>query len=167
MERRMVLLMLLFFVFSLLLNISVFSQEKYILGEEQQLQIMVYVLGEVDKPGEYLVPDKTNLVELLSKAGGQTEFTNLGSVRITRLKTPLAIKSMENDTIEHVEKEIIRFNVSEYLKTKNGPPPPVLKPGDVIYVNKNKWYTWRTVAAVLRDLAIVASTYILYVRYVK
>lgn len=157
----------LFFVFSLLLSISGFGQEKYILGEEQQLQIMVYVLGEVDKPGEYLVSDNTNLVELLSKAGGQTEFTNLGSVRITRLKTPLAVRSMGTESLENVEKEIINFDVSEYLKTKNGPPPPVLKPGDVVFVNKNKWHTWRTVAAVLRDLAIVASTYILYVRYVK
>jgi hypothetical protein len=110
------------------------------------------------------VGDNTDLVELLSKAGGETEFTNLGSVVITRVKTPKEDKFSEKEPPKNVDKEIIEFNVSKYLKDKSGPPPPTLKPGDIIYVSKNKWYTWRTVAAVLRDLAIVASTYFLYLR---
>lgn len=146
------------------MNGNIFAQDHYLLGEEEQLQIVVYVLGEVSKPGEYRVADNTNLVELLSKAGGETQFTNLGSVVITRVISPAGDKFAESEPPQNIDKEIIYFNVSKYLKTKNGPPPPTLKPGDVVYVSKNKWYTWRTVAAVLRDLAIVASTYFLYLR---
>ena len=166
MNRRTGLLSILI-LFCLLLNVSVLSQERYLLGEEQQLQIVVYVLGEVGKPGEYIVSDKTDVLELLSRAGGETEFSNLHSVIITRNKTPFK-SNMENATPpKEIEKEIIKFDVSKYLKTKNSPPAPLLKPGDVVYVTRNKWHTWKTVAAVLRDVAIVASTYFLYVRTFK
>lgn len=146
------------------MNGSIFAQDRYLLGEEEQLQIVVFVLGEVSKPGEYQVADNTNVVELLSKAGGETDYTNLGSVVITRVISPAADKFSKKEPPQNVDKEIIQFNVSKYLKDKSGPPPPILKPGDIVYVSKNKWYTWRTVAAVLRDLAIVASTYFLYLR---
>jgi protein involved in polysaccharide export with SLBB domain len=148
----------------LILNSSLFAQEEYFLGEEQQLQIVVYVLGEVSKPGEYRLPDNTDIVKLLSKAGGETQFSNLGKVTITRYKTPVKIQPDGSVDAEGGEKEIIKFNVKKYLESKDSPPAPILKPGDIIYVKKNKWYTWRTVAAVLRDVAIVASTYFLYVR---
>lgn len=154
----------LFLVSILIMNGSIFAQDRYLLGEEEQLQIVVYVLGEISKPGEYRVGDNTNLVELLSRAGGETEFSNLGSVVITRVKTPAGEKFAESKPPQNVDKEIIQFNVSEYIKSKNGPLPPTLKPGDVIYVSRNKWYTWRTVAAVMRDLAVVASAYFLYLR---
>lgn len=155
----------LFLVSILIINGSIFAQDRYLLGAEEQLQIVVYVLGEVSKPGEYTVADNTNVVELLSKAGGETQFTNLGSVVITRVKNPTDDKFANKEQLENVEKEIIKFNISKYLKDRSGPPPPILKPGDVVYVSRNKWYTWRTVAAVMRDLAIVVSTYILYLRY--
>jgi protein involved in polysaccharide export with SLBB domain len=154
----------LFLVSILIMNGSIFAQDRYLLGEEEQLQIVVFILGEVSKPGEYRVADNTNVVELLSKAGGETQFTNLGSVIITRVKSPSGDKFPESTPPQNVDKEIIQFNVSKYLKNKSGPPPPILKPGDVVYVSKNKWYTWRTVAAVLRDLAVVASAYFLYLR---
>ena len=69
---------------------SLFAQDqgKYIYGDEQRLQIVVHVLGEVKRPGEYIVPDNTDIVEIISKAGGTTEFSNLGSVFITRYHRP-------------------------------------------------------------------------------
>lgn len=156
-----------FVFYGLLASGAIFAQDQYLLGEEQQLQIVVYVMGEVAKPGEYRVSDNTNLVELLSKAGGETDFSNLGAVLITRPKTPAALRTPGNEAPQIIEKEIIKYNVGDYLKKKTGPPPPVLKPGDVIYVSRNKWHKWRTIAAVMRDVAIVASTYFLYLRATK
>lgn len=164
MKESILRLVLGFVGYGLLATGGMFAQDQYLLGEEQQLQIVVYVMGEVSKPGEYRVSDNTNLVELLSKAGGETEFSNLGAVLITRPKTPMDSRIAENEPRQNIEKEIIRFNVGNYLKKKNGPPPPMLKPGDVIYVSRNKWHKWRTMAAIVRDLAIVASTYFLYLR---
>lgn len=164
MKESILRLVIGFVFYGLLTSGGIFAQDQYLLGEEQQLQIVVHVMGEVARPGEYRVSDSTNLVELLSKAGGETDFSNLGSVLITRVKTPSALRGTGNEPIQMIEKEILKYNVSEYLKKKTGPPPPVLKPGDVIYVSRNKWHKWRTIAAVMRDLAIVASTYFLYLR---
>jgi protein involved in polysaccharide export with SLBB domain len=147
---------------------NVFGQQldDYLLGEEQHLQIVVYIIGEVSKPGEYRVSDNTDLVELISIASGTTEFSNIGSVSITRQKSAYLAASEANSSAgsADVDKEIIHFNVGRYLKSKTGPQPPRLQAGDVVYVPTNKWKTWRTVAAVLRDLSIVASTYFLYLR---
>ncbi len=141
---------------------QVFGQEtqKYLLGEEEQLQIVVYVLGEVSRPGEYRVSDNTNVVELISKAGGTTEFSNLGDVTIRRE----LVMYDENSPRKIVSKDVLRFNVQEYLKDKNSPEPPLLKPGDVVYVRKNSWSKWRTVATVVRDISVVASAIFLYFR---
>src|SRR6187455_903694 len=57
----------------------------YLLPQEQGLEMMVHILGEVQKPGEYRVPDNTDLLELLAKAGGPTEFANLSWVKIRRV----------------------------------------------------------------------------------
>lgn len=141
---------------------QVFAQEtqRYLLGEEAHLQIVVYVLGEVSRPGEYLVSDNTNVVELISKAGGTTDFSNLGDVTIRRE----VVSYDENSPRKVISNDVIRFNVQEYLKNKNSPEPPLLKPGDVIYVRKNVWSKWRAVATVMRDISVVATAIFLYFR---
>lgn len=65
---------------------SVNAQEKdrYVFGETGKLEMVVHIIGEVKRPGEYRVSDRTNLVELLSKAGGPTQFSKLSGVTITR-----------------------------------------------------------------------------------
>ena len=63
--------------------------EDYLLGEEQQLQIVVYILGAIDKPGEYRVSDNTDVVELIAKASGTTDFSNRSKVSITRHNSSL------------------------------------------------------------------------------
>ena len=55
-------------------------KENYLIGEEQRLEIIVHVWGEVRQPGEKRVPDGTNILEVISKAGGPTEFSNLSKV---------------------------------------------------------------------------------------
>ena len=46
-------------------------------------------------------------------------------------------------------------------------PPPILRPGDVIFVPKNSRQKWLDVSTVVRDLSIVASSYFLYLRATK
>lgn len=166
MKKSVSLLIFGLFILFLSGNAQAQELEDYLLGEEQQLQIVVYILGAVDKPGEYRVSDNMDVVELISKASGTTDFSNLGKVSITRHRSTYLAASGENTGLQKSEdgKEIIYFNVSDYLKKVNGPPPPKVMAGDVVYVPTNKWKTWRTVAAVLRDLSIVASTYFLYLR---
>ena len=59
-----------------------FSQQNFLQQKDQyqigleRLMITVHIFGEVRQPGEFLVPDNTNILELISKAGGPTEFSN-------------------------------------------------------------------------------------------
>ncbi len=162
---------ILYLAFFLLFGANATAQEieDYRLGDEDVLQIVVYVFGEVGQPNKYHVTENTDVVELMSIAGGSTEFSNLSKVTITRHK-PAYLANLDNDTPlpnGNVEKEIITFNIKDYLKNKTGPAPPKLQAGDVIYVHNNKWRTWRTASTIIRDLAFVAGVYISYLRWIK
>ena len=56
----------------------------YASGEqEKELQIIVHIWDEVNNPGKFIVRDGTNLVDLISGAGGPTKFARLNKVIIT------------------------------------------------------------------------------------
>ncbi len=137
------------------------EKEKYILGHEQQLEIIVHVWGEVQNPGEYRVPDDTNILELISKAGGTTEFSKLSDVRLTR--------ALDEQTVPGQQRQsrgsrILRLNLDNYFKKENSPPPPILKPGDIVFVPRNGLYKWRTVVGFARDFSVIASVVFIAVR---
>jgi hypothetical protein len=137
------------------------AQEKgqYIVGESGQLEMIVHIIGEVKRPGEYRVVDSTNLMELISKAEGPTEFSNLGGVAITRIEHDLQANAVDgNGRVKRINK-IIKYNVSDYLKKTTTAPPPVLKPGDVVLVPRNNWHRWRNAFTVIRDLSVIVTTY--------
>jgi protein involved in polysaccharide export with SLBB domain len=134
--------------------------EPYTRGDRKRLLIMVHVLGEVRNPGEYSVPDDTDLLGLIAKAGGSTEFGDLGQIRLTHRPQAQRFDGT-NGTPAAVGTEM--FDLEAYLRGQAA-PPPVLQPGDVVTVARNSWASWRTVAAVFRDLAVVASAVFLGMR---
>ncbi|MBD3377002.1 hypothetical protein GF406_18385 [candidate division KSB1 bacterium] len=136
------------------------EQSKYLLGEERKLEIIVYILGEVKNPGEYRVYDNTDLAELIARAGGTTDFSNLKDVTITR---SYYLKN-NNSSSTAFQKQVIKADVQAYLKSTGNKPLPRLAPGDIVHVSKNKWHAWKSAATVVRDLAVVASAYFLYLR---
>ncbi len=156
-----------YLLFIILNPLFIFGQEseKYYFGEPEDLQIKVFIMGEVKEPGEYRVSDNTNLVELISKAGGPTEFSDLNEVTVTRSKATLLANSDSVDRVLNKKsKQILKFNVNNYLKKQNTPYPPKLFPGDVIMVPRNKWHKWRNFATIIRDISVIASAYFLYLR---
>lgn len=102
------------------------SGAQYYLGSEDELVIKVNVWGFVSKPGQYLVPNNTDLVSLLSYVGGPLENANLKHIKLIR-------------TSDKAEK-VLRINVSEYLKNGNRKLIPKLLPEDTIIVPASKWY---------------------------
>ena len=84
-------------------------------------------------------------MELLSKAGGPTDYANLGKVKLTR-----AIKESERS---------ITVNLKHYLEKENFTPLPILQKGDVVRIPRNTWYKWRTIIKVVADVAIIANVY--------
>ncbi len=111
-----------------------------------QVEIHVHVWGEVKKPGEYYVSAGINVLELISKAGGPTEYANIGKITLTR-------SEMNSD-------RIIKVNLNNYLNNKKLKTPiPVVENGDVIRVSRNQWYRWRTLVTIVADVAIIYNAY--------
>jgi len=148
-------------------NVSGQKKPKYILGEEQKLEIIVHIIGEVKNPGEYRVVDGTNVLELLSKSGGPTEFSKLSRATITRVQYEVpANNTSGNNSNGHLKKgnSIIKVNLEDYLKRENASPPLLLKPGDLVLIPRNVWSRWRSGFAVIRDISVIVSVYFLYLR---
>jgi polysaccharide biosynthesis/export protein len=110
-----------------------------------RLKINTYVWGQVDKPGVYLVPDDTDLLTLLSLAGGPTENAKLSKIRIVR---PTA----EGDNI-------IWINLKKYLETGDETMIPIMQPGDAVIVSGTAYYAFARAADFLSKVAITLSLY--------
>ena len=147
----------------LILVNSVYSQEidKYRLNEDDRLEITVHVIGEIKRPGKYTVTDNTNLMELIAEAGGPTEFTNLKALTITRIN-PKTRRNGTNGVL--TENEIIKYNAEDFLRKSRSVPPPILEPGDIVFVPRNSWHKWRHTFEIIRDVSVVAGLYLLYLR---
>ena len=155
----------------------------YILGDERQLEMVVAIWGEVKNPGEHRVSYNTNLVELISIAGGPTRSAKLAKVQLTRQASEWSISPETLETImrdsggdkikdgelrrrfDTASRKIVFYDVSKYLGDRDMlMPPPILQPGDVVYVRTNSWTFWREAIRVVHELALIASIYAWYLR---
>jgi len=142
------------------------QKDQYIISEGQQLQIVVHIWGEVNRPGQYLVPDGTNLLELISLASGPTQFSNLGSVKLTRelvtTKSQSKDKRVNRQTI--AKKKVIEIDLKEYLNNTNSETLPILRPGDVVLIQRNLWSRWQNLMRIVSQVAIVFQALYFYSR---
>jgi len=79
---------------------------------------VVYVTGEVNKPGAFPLNGRMTVLQALAMAGGFTDFANRKDVRILR-KGATGMQTL-------------RFNYKEALD--DGREPPALQPGDTVVV---------------------------------
>jgi len=155
-------------IYTLLFAQDIVQKDQYIIGDDGKLQFSVHIWGEVARPGEYLVPDKTDILELISKAGGPTEFSNLKNVSITIWLLRFTDKDIKSANINISKfksgnkslKSVTKINLKKMLENEDyGKLLPILHPGDVVIVGKNTWYKWQTVIRVVSQLAIVAQVW--------
>jgi hypothetical protein len=118
-------------------------------GTDNELLVKVNVWGEVLQPGIFEVPDNTDLVSLLSIAGGPTENAKLYCVKILR---------------NHLEEEkIIEVNVKNYMKSGNYKEIPLIKPGDTVMVPKKSFFSVSKTITFVYNIAVIASAVHLFV----
>ena len=117
------------------------------LGKNWELQINVYVWGRVAQPGMYSVPKTTDLVAVISLAGGPGEHANLKKVKVIR---------------SNPDPEVMTVNVKDYLHTGRPSSIPVLHPGDTVIVPGNKSHTFANVVNVFSQIAIIGNVYYLF-----
>ncbi|MFC1887812.1 polysaccharide biosynthesis/export family protein [Candidatus Cloacimonadota bacterium] len=115
------------------------------LSGSEQLKIKAYIWGQVRNPGLYVIPDDTDLLTLISSAGGPTENAKLTKIKIVR-------------PTEEGESVLI-VNLKEYTKTGNKELIPFLQPGDTVIVPGTTFYAFSKVAEWLADVVIIFSVY--------
>ena len=124
-------------------------------GAPDQLLMTVNVWGFVQKPGQYLVPVNTNLVSLISYAGGPLEDASLRRVEV--------IRAAANDG----QSPVIRVNIDEYLKKGDPALLPVLRPGDTVVVRASRMYGIRRVLDYVWRVAVIIQAYALFTFYMS
>lgn len=120
---------------------------QYYIGDENQLLMKVNVWGRVEKPGQYFVPSDTDLITLISVAGGPADKSRLDNVRLVRAGA--------------YGSEVTEVNIKKFLKTGDRTLIPDLKPEDTIIVSGSMWFLFSSVVQVVSQLAIVANVYYL------
>jgi len=113
------------------------------MNQTEQLKIYTYVWGQVQKTGLYIVPDNTDILALISLAGGPTEDAKLSKVRIIRPTTK--------------GEKIIFVNLKKYIDTGNEALIPVMQPGDTVIVSGSIFYAFYRAVDFISKIAIVLS----------
>ena len=112
----------------------------------EQLKIRTYIWGQVRNPGLYIVPDDTDLLTLISSAGGPTENAKLSKIRIIRSTTD--------------GEKVINVDMKEYLETGQTGLIPILKPGDTVIVSGSTYYAFTKAVNWLSQIAVILSVYV-------
>ncbi|HPG38201.1 MAG TPA: hypothetical protein PLI87_02275, partial [bacterium] len=102
------------------------------------------------KPGQYLVPYGTDLISLLSYAGGPREEAKIQSIKVVR-----------GGDGDKKEGEVIDVNVKEYIELGNNKTIPVLKPGDTVVVTGTTFNYVRNSLEFISRLAALVQIYAL------
>jgi len=150
----------------------------YYLGEQDELLIKVNIWGFVQKPGQYMVPSGTDLISLISFAGGPREQANLKRIKIIRNQALLAARNdsdsghlaMRGDAAlsrsvapaADVAKEkptVIEVNVKKFISTGDETLIPELQPGDTVVLEGSTFHFFGKVLDVVAKVAIIAQVY--------
>lgn len=80
----------------------------------------VYVIGQVNRPGEFIVNPRVDVVQALAMAGGTTPFASLGNILVLRRSG--------------TEQQSLKFDFTEVSKGRNLAQNFELRNGDIVVV---------------------------------
>jgi len=108
--------------------------------------MQINVWGNIKNPGRYEVSIATDLVQLVSYAGGPTEDAKLDEVKITRfIKTESGVSRAQ--FLVNLD-DLYRVNESSL----------VLQPGDTIFLDRTNWSSIRDVLSIVTTVAVLTAT---------
>ena len=116
------------------------------LGADKGLQVNVQVWGQIIRPGMYSVPKTTDVIGLISFAGGPTEDANISRVTLVRTNP---------------ESRVFDLDLADYTRTGNKDFIPILRPGDTVVVPENNGRKFAKMVQVVSQLAIITNIYYL------
>jgi hypothetical protein len=116
----------------------------YFISKPGEITMSINLWGYVRNPGRYEVPISTDLIQLLSYAGGPLADANLGNVKISRVVR-------REDAIR-----IVEYTVSLDRLDKLDEKARDLEPGDTIFIETPP-FSWKDVFSIVTTAAIVTS----------
>lgn len=121
------------------------SAAYYFISKPGEITMSINLWGYVRNPGRYEVPISTDIVQLLSYAGGPLADADLAAVKISRVVR-------RDDGIRTVE-----FTVNLRHLDKLDDKARGLEPGDTIFVDSPS-FAWRDVFNILTTVAIILAS---------
>lgn len=121
------------------------SAAYYFISKPGEITMSINLWGYVRNPGRYEVPISTDLVQLVSYAGGPLAEADLGSVKISRVVR-------RDDGIRTVEFVVNLRHLDKLDDKARG-----LEPGDTIFVDSPS-FVWRDVFNILTTVAIILAS---------
>ncbi len=151
---------------------------QYFLGEEDELLMRVNIWGFVRKPGQYMVPTDTDLISLISFAGGPVEQAKVKAIKIVRTfeaatpttntqvlasgSAPQNNSATGTNLAEKKKAEasrVLQVDVKQYLKSGDRNLIPALQPGDTIVVEGSAFNTVNKVLDFASKIAVLGQIY--------
>ena len=117
----------------------------YYVSKPGELTMQVNIWGYVHNPGRYEVPTSTDLIQLVSYAGGPIQDAKMDQVKVSRfLKRETGISRGE-----------FYVNLEDLSTVEQA--KLTLYPGDTIYIEHTSWVNWRDVFSIVGSAAIVTT----------
>jgi protein involved in polysaccharide export with SLBB domain len=121
------------------------SATNYYFAKQNELTLIVSVVGFVQRPGRYEVSSTVDVVNLMALAGGPTADGAMNDVKLTRMTE---IEGQIRTREYHLNLEEISKITANELK---------LQPGDVLQVDRTGWSAFRDTFTVVVGAAIVTG----------
>lgn len=117
----------------------------FYVARPNEMTMQINIWGFVQNPGRYEVNTSTDLIQLLSYAGGPTNDADIEDVRITRI--------VRRDGILSTKEMRVNLRKMDRLEETK----IMLQPGDTIYMDHTSWLTVRDIVSVVTTAAIVTA----------
>jgi protein involved in polysaccharide export with SLBB domain len=128
----------------------------YDISDPTTINMKVSLFGFIKSPGKYIIPQKTNLLDLLAYSGGIVEGAEPEKVRIFRKN-----ESGKTFVLEYNYKALLMYEMEEFEKMPS--ESPLLLPGDIIVVpgSEPDDYILRYMQLGLASLSLLINIYYL------
>ena len=113
---------------------------------EREVLIEVQIWGQVIRPGRYRVPVATDVVGLISYAGGPTEDAALSRVKLVRGV--------------YGPGQTQKVNVSKYTSKADKSLVPMMEQGDVVVVPSTLYHKMMRATSFLSQAAVIVTAYL-------
>jgi len=117
----------------------------YFYAKPYEVTMTVNIWGEVPQQGVYVIPTSTDIIELISFAGGPRERSNLDDVLLYRVSGKKEARA----------KTLYKIDVRDILEGKS--PTVPLAPGDMIVVKRlSEGLSWQDVLTIVNTLTALS-----------